>query len=915
MGTIYINNQPHEIGREGRSVLDVCLSLGFDIPYFCWHPALHSVGACRQCAVKLHLDEKDARGRIVMSCMTPAKDGTRISTDDPEVLAFRARMIELLMRNHPHDCPVCDEGGECHLQDMTVMTGHVYRRNRFPKRTYRNQQLGPFINHEMNRCIQCYRCVRFYRDYAGGRDLQALGWHDHVYFGRHKDGVLESVFSGNLVEVCPTGVFTDKTFKRHFTRLWDLQTAPSICVHCGLGCNTIPGERYGTLRRIRARYHHEVNGYFLCDRGRFGYEFVNSGSRIRQPFLRDEAGMPRPVSRRQAVEHAARLLKETKVIGIGSPRASLETNFVLRKMVGNNAYYQGMPDNHQQLVTRVRQILATGPAPSASLRDVQESDAVLILGDDPAGVAPMLAMALRQALMNSPRREAVGGQIPLWDDSATREAVQWRRGPCFIATPDQTELDQEATAICRAAPADLARLGFAVAHAIDPASPSVEGLGEGMGALAAQISHALMGCAHPLVVSGVCCGSRSLIESAANVAWALRRKGRPAKLCFTVPECNSVGVQFFYGENLSVVLEAVREGKADTVLIVENDIYRHLEAGQADELLETAKHLIVLDHVANGTTAKAELLLPAATFAEGEGTFVNNEGRAQRFFQVFVPEGDVHPSWEWLHEIGLAGGRLSSAWSAFDAVLADMAEEVPAFAGLPDSASSADFRMTGGKIPRQSHRYSGRTAMTAHISVSEPKPPDDPHSPLSFSMEGSACPPPPSLISRYWAPGWNSVQAINKFQMEVGGVLRGGDPGLRLIEAATGAAPDYFVCEGKSFAKREGEWLLIPTWHAFGSEELSNFSAAIVERAGEAYVGLGPRDALRLGIMEGENVVVETAGRRQVLPLRLRPSLPEGLALLPVGFPGLLGVEVPAWGRIAAARQDAEARDAGSRKG
>jgi NADH-quinone oxidoreductase subunit G len=265
MAVIYIDNKPYTV-KDGQNLLQACLGLGFDVPYFCWHPALGSVGACRQCAVKQFKDEHDTRGKIVMACMTPAADGVRISIDDPEVKAFRASIIEWMMINHPHDCPVCDEGGECHLQDMTVMTGHVHREYDFPKRTFRNQNLGGLVNHEMNRCIHCYRCVRFYRDYAGGRDFGAFASHDHVYFGRAEDGTLENEFSGNLVEVCPTGVFTDKTFKRHFTRKWDLQTAPSICVHCGLGCNTIAGARYGTLRRIRNRYHNDVNGYFLCDR-------------------------------------------------------------------------------------------------------------------------------------------------------------------------------------------------------------------------------------------------------------------------------------------------------------------------------------------------------------------------------------------------------------------------------------------------------------------------------------------------------------------------------------------------------------------------------------------------------------------------------------------------------------------------
>ena len=357
MATIFIDDRPCTV-PDGKNLLEACLTLGFDLPYFCWHPAMHSVGACRQCAVKLFRDEKDRKGRIVMSCMTPAVEGTRISVDDAEARAFRAGNIEWLMANHPHDCPVCDEGGECHLQDMTVMTGHVYRRYRFPKRTHVNQDLGPFVNHEMNRCIQCYRCVRFYRDYAGGRDFDVFSSHAHVYFGRHADGPLESEFAGNLAEVCPTGVFTDKTFKKHYTRKWDLQTAPSVCVHCGAGCNTIAGERYGTLRRIQNRFNGEVNGYFLCDRGRFGYEFVNGESRIRQPLLRkkDSRGadaVTERISPEKAIDLFIPLLLPggtAGVIGIGSPRASLEANFTLRTLVGADHFFSGHGETEHRLI-------------------------------------------------------------------------------------------------------------------------------------------------------------------------------------------------------------------------------------------------------------------------------------------------------------------------------------------------------------------------------------------------------------------------------------------------------------------------------------------------------------------------------------------------------------------------------------
>lgn len=166
------------------------------------------------------------------------------------------------------------------------MTGHSFRRYRFTKRTHRNQDLGPFISHEMNRCIACYRCVRYYKDYADGTDLGVYGAHDNVYFGRPEDGTLESEFSGNLVEVCPTGVFTDKTHSERYNRKWDMQFAPSICQQCSIGCNISPGERYGELRRIENRYNGTVNRYFLCDRGRFGYGYVNLKDRPRQPVQR-----------------------------------------------------------------------------------------------------------------------------------------------------------------------------------------------------------------------------------------------------------------------------------------------------------------------------------------------------------------------------------------------------------------------------------------------------------------------------------------------------------------------------------------------------------------------------------------------------------------------------------------------------
>ena len=890
---------------DGQNLLQVCLALGFDVPYFCWHPALHSVGSCRMCAVKQFRDEGDTRGRIVMSCMTPAANGTRISIDDPEVRKFRAGMIELLMANHPHDCPVCDEGGECHLQDMTVMSGHVYRDFRFKKRTHKNQHLGPFINHEMNRCIQCYRCVRFYREYAGGRDLNVFASHHHVYFGRYENGVLENEFSGNLVEVCPTGVFTDKTLKKHYTRKWDMQTAPSVCVHCGVGCNTIPGERYGQLRRILDRYNKKVNGYFLCDRGRFGYEFVNSEARLRSPLLRlsgkSENKTGGPVTKEDALQHIKDFIYfGAKVIGIGSPRASLEANFALRTLVGPEHFYSGMSDKEQRLVSLVLEIQGKGPASSASLSDVRESDAVFVLGEDVTNTAPRLSLAIRRSVRQKPLELVRKMRIPEWQNDAVNVAMQQDKGPLFIAATYSTRLDDVATETFHAAPEDIARLGFAVAHEIDPKSPPVKGLSKKTRTLAAEIAKALKEAKRPLIVSGTGSGSEDVIRAAADVAWALCENGLEASLYYSMPECNSLGAGLMAGKNINEAFGALEKGAADTLIILENDLYKRAEQGSVNKFLGSFKHVIAIDHLVNETVAKADAALPAGTFAEADGTLVNNESRPQRFFQVFVPEGDIQESWRWLRDMMITIGHFGAGeWGTFDDVIAAMISDMPVFRPLLDIAPSADFRMFGGKIPRQPHRYSGRTAMLADISVHEPKPPEDPDSALSFSMEGHGGQPPAALIPRYWAPHWNSVQALNKYQKEIGGLLKEESPDIKLIVADKAKAA-YFHEIPEAFEGRpdQDDFLIVPVHHIFGSDELSALAPGIAERSPRPYLALNNEDAGRLGVHEGEDVELSLAGETYRLPARLLPSLPAGIAGFPSGLQGLAGISLPLWSSL-----------------
>jgi NADH-quinone oxidoreductase subunit G len=391
-----------------------------------------------------------------------------------------------------------------------------------------------------------------------------------------------------------------------------------------------------------------------------------------------------------------------------------------------------------------------------------------------------------------------------------------------------------------------------------------------------------------------------VVQAAAAVAWALQAAGNSeTRLTYALAECNSMGLALFEEKSLDGAQQALKDNQGATLIVLENDLYRRTGAERVDEMFASVKRVIVLDSFENETTARADLVLPAATYAESDGTFVNNEGRAQRFFQVFVPEeGDIRESWRWISEMmDLRQHELSGQWHNLDDVLQALASQLPLFAPVLEIAPPEEFRLVEQKIPRQPQRWSGRTAIHANVNVSEPKPPADPDAPLAFSMEGYKGRPPASLIPRYWAPGWNSVQALNKFQQEVGGLLIGGSPGRRLIESSVDGKVTYFREFPGLFALRENEHIALPLYHIFGSEELSSLSPPILERAPEPYLALSSAVAEKLGIGAGELVQIDVLGRSLRLPAHLMDSLPENAVGLPAGLPGI-PVGLPALSKI-----------------
>lgn len=945
MPTITVDGEQYQVD-EDQNLLSACLAQGINLPYFCWHPAMGSVGACRQCAVIEYKDAGDQRGRLVMSCMTPVKDGGIYSVNAENAQEFRGGIIEDLMTNHPHDCPVCEEGGECHLQDMTEMSGHTNRRYRGTKRTHHNQYLGPFINHEMNRCIACYRCTRFYRDYAGGDDLQPLGRNNQVYFGRQQDGILENGFSGNLVEVCPTGVFTDKTFSEHFVRKWDLQTAPSICEHCAVGCNTAPGAREAgngqdvILRRVVNLYNRDINGYFLCDRGRFGYDYVNSDARIKSVLAARseqmigstaEAGdkvhveIPPETAVRQLAQQLDAVQKgQRRLLGIGSPRTSLENNFALRSLVTPENFYSGLNGREQELLQLIDSIQRDDRVHSPSTPEIEHADAVLILGEDIDNTAPRIALAVRQAARNRQKTHAQSLNIPLWQDASVRQ-LRGEHSPIIFAGTELTGLADIASATLFDTPEKVALFADAVSQLIRGADPASLSLTTAERELAVRTADILAAAERPLIISG--CASRygDIIRGAGSIAAALADKSAaPGHLYLACPEANSLGLVQLqepgHGslEQLASRLQSNVDDKTPiSLLIVENDLYRRADHETLETIFSRADEVILLDSLLNDTARRADLIYPAAATAESQGTFINSNGLAQRYYAVYEGLGYIQESWRWLADAARFCTQKSTplaavaSWQHSTDLSDALAGEFSQFAPLATLGPDEDYRIDGLKVARQSHRYSGRTAIRAKARVAEFPPHQDPDAPMTFSMEGIHNAGLTPLQANIWSPGWNSNQSILKFQQGIGGARKGANGGIRLQRQAQ-RIPAWTIPshEATAAATSDNQLRMLPLYRLFGSDELSANAAAIASVIDKPFVRLNKEDAAELGLQEGDWLELEVDSARYRLEATLSATQPAGTVGVPCGIPQLASLMPELPGPAALKRVESQATSA-----
>lgn len=373
----------------------------------------------------------------------------------------------------------------------------------------------------------------------------------------------------------------------------------------------------------------------------------------------------------------------------------------------------------------------------------------------------------------------------------------------------------------------------------------------------------------------------------------MKLREKNGSISLIVPEANSLGLAMLGGESVDSALQAVIDGKADALVVLENDLYTRTDSAKVDAALNAAKVLIVADHQKTATSERADLVLPAATFAEGDGTLVSQEGRAQRFFQVFDPEYMdasilVHEGWRWLHALRSTLLNQPIDWTQPRPRHRSRRGERPATGAYRRRCTVCRVPHHGVmKLAREPLRHSGRTAMRADISVHEPRTPQDNDTAFAFSMEGySGSVEPRQQVPFAWSPGSNPAQAWNKFQDEVGGHIRAGDLGTRLIEPQ-GDALNWFAAVPRPFNPAQGTWQVVPFFHLFGSDETSSKAAPVQERIPAAYVSLAKSEADRLGVNDGALLSLNVAGKTLRLPLRINDELGAGLAALPKGIAGI----------------------------
>ncbi|HEB96004.1 MAG TPA: NADH-quinone oxidoreductase subunit G [Sedimenticola thiotaurini] len=660
--------------KAGSLLIEVTDAAGVDIPRFCYHKKLSVAANCRMCLVEVEKVPKP-----LPACATPVTDGMKVHTRSPLALAAQKGTMEFLLINHPLDCPICDQGGECELQDLSLGYGSDVSRYVEGKRVVPERDIGPLISTCFTRCIHCTRCIRFGAEIAGIRELGAVGRGEHMQIGTYVEKSVDSELSGNIIDVCPVGALTSKPFQ-YRARAWELVQHDGVSPHDAAGSNLHIHVRRGRVMRVHPKENEAINECWISDRDRFSYEGLYSADRLTRPLVRSN-GEWQETDWEQALEQAALRLQQARgssgdrLAALISPSSTLEEMYLAQRLM------RGLESDNIDVRLRQGDFRGTGPAVAWLGQPVEELEGVgaaLLVGANIRKEQPILGHRLRKAAMNGARIHCLN---PLELD-LNYPAGQLVVGPAAMAG--------ELAAIARALGASGPLIDDATA------GPAHEEVAEALRqAQRATVLLGAMACAHP---------DYSMLRGlAAAVAEA-----SGAVLGFLPQGANATGAALLGIDQGEDALSLLRNPRKGYLLLGAEPGRDFWNPALANAALEKAECVVALTSWRSPCLEQvADVMLPVAAFAETSGTYVNAGGSWQSFGGAATPPGEARPAWKVLRVLGnlldLDGFDQESSGEVLAQARAQIGERRPDNAGCTFDDTSSTLAQAAlvriGEVP------------------------------------------------------------------------------------------------------------------------------------------------------------------------------------------------------------------------
>ncbi|HET7417846.1 MAG TPA: NADH-quinone oxidoreductase subunit NuoG [Solirubrobacterales bacterium] len=832
---------------EGEMLHDAARKGDVEIPYFCYEPKLGDpVGACRMCLVEI-----EGIPKLQTSCSTPVREGMVVHTRTEQVKEAQSAVVEFLLVNHPLDCPVCDKGGECPLQDISYGWGPGKSRVIDEKRHFEKPvELSPLVAIDRERCILCYRCVRFSQEVSEDAQLQLLERGDRTYVGTFDDRPYVAPFQGNITDICPVGALTNYTY-RFRARPWDIEHAGSVCTLCPSQCNVSFTVRDEKVKRVITRDNAEVDDGWLCDRGRYGFEMFDAPERIDAPRLKGGA----EASWEQAIEAVAAGLRTAADSGptpVGEKSAapsrvaaivgdaSNEEGFLLQRIVRDalgSPHIDSRPSRGPK--AKVLRRLAE-PSVSAKVRDIDEAGAILVLGTDPLQSSPILDLRVRKAIRRN------GAKL-------------------VVATERPTALDGGAEAIARYAPGQGAHFVRELAGAIggtdNVASPIAETLREAetvvviWGERIARedgAAEALLDVAAAVGMSGTEGSGLLEIPDTTN-ARGLREAG-------CLPDAGPGLAETTAGMATEEIRQALIDGELSGLVLFGADPLRDFPETPAwEEALTAADFVVSFSMHENATTAKADVVLPLETHAEKDGTVTHPDGRLQRVRPSAGRPGSIRPNLLVLSELAKALG-LDSGIDSQPTAFAALTEAVSFYNGISDE-----------QIGGRGLRWQDREGSTGDRTGSEGPGPE--------GAVDSAEQGPTETGATSKGHGHEATETVGEGSPDIGrdAPISTAQPEPTPGGVASGD-PDATVPPSK-----EDGSLLLGTYRDLWAGPITELNPPLKFLAPQQRLEISLADAERLGLQSGEVVRVSQNGNAVEAQVHIKERVSEGVVFMAEG--------------------------------